>query len=369
MKKSAAKSKKNSKKTSKVWRIFRFRERYEMPEDMRKCRVSALEFTRDFVGDAGGDEAVGYQHQFRLLSNGDGIEFSKLYGVYRQLVNMAAKRSRAYRGYLLDAKNLPLSDAQIGKLLRIETKIISKILRKLASVTLLEKVDLPIFDLSINEFPNKKNDDEKPDQRKGAEKSAQRRKPLKKGKKETVLNGNGKSPKNKNNGNGNRKHKTNAQEEQEYEDQTATAPTTTPPFMPRQSDEGGSVIPFTGPPGSVKNNRGPQKLGDITRRMFHRYDQDAKQFGADVYRALKLPWDPTSAQGRRELGSFAAEWMKAKQSGLPPDVLEKFRDRVTSEATKLSKRPPKRGNISAIWCSIFNKILSARCAENQCKAM
>ena len=54
-----------------VWRIFHFGERFELSENIRKCRKSALEFSRDFVGDAGGDEAVGYQRQFALLSNGD----------------------------------------------------------------------------------------------------------------------------------------------------------------------------------------------------------------------------------------------------------------------------------------------------------
>ena len=137
----------------KVWRIFHFKERFELPENIRKCRRSALEFSRDFVSDGAGDEAVGYQRQFALLSNGDGLEFGMLYGLYRLVVNMSAKQSRALRGYLLDAKKQPLSDGQIGKLLKIPTKRMSKILRQFASVDLLERVELPEFDMSVNEPP------------------------------------------------------------------------------------------------------------------------------------------------------------------------------------------------------------------------
>ena len=139
-KKVPAASKRSATKVPMVWRIFHFKERFELPENIRKCRRSALEFSRDYVGDAGGDEAVAYQRQFALLSNGDGLEFGLLYGLYRLLVNMAAKQSRAFRGYLLDAKNQPLSDAQIGKLLKIETRRTSKLLRKYESVYFLEHV-------------------------------------------------------------------------------------------------------------------------------------------------------------------------------------------------------------------------------------
>lgn len=44
----------------KVWRIFRFTERYELADDMRKCRQSGLLFTRDFIALGAGDEAAGY---------------------------------------------------------------------------------------------------------------------------------------------------------------------------------------------------------------------------------------------------------------------------------------------------------------------
>ena len=140
--------------TRKVWRIYHFQERYELPDDMRKCRMSSLEYTRDFVGDSGGDEAVSYHHQMNMLSNGDGLEFAQLYGIYRLLVNMSAKRSRAYRGFLLDIDNEPLNDSQIAALLHVDRRKMPTIMRKLASAKLLEQVRLPIFDLDKNKIPD-----------------------------------------------------------------------------------------------------------------------------------------------------------------------------------------------------------------------
>lgn len=367
-KKTASKKKAAAPKPKKVWRIFRFEPRYEMPEDMRKCRVTALEFTRDFVGDAGGDEAVGYQHQFSMLSNGDGAEFSKHYGVYRQLVNMAAKRSRAYRGYLIDAKNQPLSNGQLGKLLNYTTNEMRKILRRLASVDLLERVDLPEFDLSANKLPpskygndTKKKSGEKQGGRKRAENSARERTPLNNGKNEkkkgsNYLNGNDKSLKGINNGKlsiGN----SNALKGQ-GKGQTTTSPTTAPPFVPSESDAGGSVIPFHGPPGSANHNRSGLY-----------YNPDAKEFGGIIYIALKLPWDPVSANGRRELGCFATAWQKAQSSGLSPQSLDSLWKKAIDIAHKITKKQPKYPNPSRVWRGLFNKLLASKRSKTQCKVM
>ena len=126
-----------------VWRICRFAKRYELRDDERKCRRSGLMFTRDLVSAAGGDEAAGYYQQLEMLDNGDGESFCLLFGLYRRLVNEAGKRSRAYRGYLIDADEQPLSDAAIGRLLKINAKRISPLLHKLEEVKLLENVAMP----------------------------------------------------------------------------------------------------------------------------------------------------------------------------------------------------------------------------------
>lgn len=383
-KKNTVKSKRGTKKALKVWSIFHFKERFELSENIRKCRKSALEFSRDFVGDAGGDEAVGYQRQFALLSNGDGLEFGLLYGLYRLLVNMAAKQSRAFRGYLLDAKNQPLSDAQIGKLLKIETRRMRKFLRQFASVDLLERVELPEFDVSVNEPPPRDDDDndsggskqksveETRKTRSGgrgrtrAENSARGRRPLeengkrvnKKYFKDLIDNGS------------NDKCAKKRQRDEAKSNAIKGPPTTTQPLLPQPSDAaGGFVIQFHNPPGSADNKRNePQAIGDIIREIGHRYDLDSQRFGCDICRALGLG-DSSTPQGRREIGSFGSLWTKAKASGLPPPVLTKLWDRSINEARKIGKRRTRRGKPAAIWCSVFNKILVARCTENQRKVI
>ncbi len=150
-----------SRAVHKVWRIYRFRERFEPPENVRKCRKSGLDFTRDYVGLSAGNEAVGYQQQLAMLSNGDGLEYSLLFGIYRQLVNHAGQRSRAYRGYLLNAGNEPLSDSDIGRLLKIHAKTITRMLRKLERAGLLERTSMPAeWDLSQDELPPKETDEQ-----------------------------------------------------------------------------------------------------------------------------------------------------------------------------------------------------------------
>lgn len=126
-----------------AWRIFQFRERFELPVDVRIARKSGLRYVRDFVGVAGGSEAIRYQRQLAALMDGNGLEFYCLYGAYRQLINLAAKWTTPYRGHLLHANTNPLTDAQIGQLLKISHQKMSRILRRLASVKLIEKVAWP----------------------------------------------------------------------------------------------------------------------------------------------------------------------------------------------------------------------------------
>lgn len=387
-------SKRSATKAPWVWRIFHFGERFELSENIRKYRKSALEFSRDFVGDAGGDEAVGYNRQFALLSNGDGLNFGLLYGVYRLLINLAAKQSRAFRGYLLDARNRPLTDAQIGKLLKIETKQMRKFLRQFASVDLLERVELPEFDMSINEPPPRNGDgnDRGGSKKKSAagtrksrsggrgrdrtEISVRVRKPLKgNGKRVNKKHGNYVIDNDKNqrktNNDKRRGDDSNALKGQ-IKGRTTTTPTTAPSFMPKASDAGGTVIDFTSPPGSAKQNRvGPQKLGDVVAGMEHRYHSDAKGFGSEIYRALKLPFSPVSTQGRRELGSFASMWMKAKKKSLSHTVLDELWRRAIQEACKIAPRRRKGDNVSAIWCKVFNDLLAKRCSQSKsrCKTI
>jgi hypothetical protein len=375
-----------------VWRIFHFGQRYELPDDMKICRKSGLQYTKRFVGSGGGDEAVGYQNQFGLLENGDGVESCLLEGVYGRLVNLAAQHSRAKRGYLLDAADEPLGDAQIAKLLNIKTPAMRRMLRRFASVRLLEKVDLPDFDMSINEPPGKGGDGGA-DSRAGSKSPARGRSggpkgrarnssensgkavaPLKNGKKGKLISPNGDKGQKKQratnglsavvakkNNNGNRgQRKAGAQEAQATDLRQDRAqgqegppmaakgshpPATAPvPLVPRESDAGGSrVISFARrPPGSAQSRAG-------------------LQYGLNVYLALKFKWDTDSPQAKREIGSFASMHDKAcSVSGAEPPAIDELLRRGLAEAAKIAKRGAKSHKRGAVWCKVMNDIMAKR---------
>lgn len=354
----------------KVWRIFRFGERYELPEDMRACRKSGLQYTRDFVSAAGGDEAVGYINQFKLLDGGDGIELMMLKGLYRELINMAAAHSKAKRGYLIDADDRPLSDTQIGKMVNIKGPTMSRLLRQYADVKLVEKVDMPVFDFTINEFPAKKKDV----LRKNPEKSGKIQRPLKNGKREkekrkvneqkatnglTAVKGNRKE-------NGNTQRKVSAKGKGQGQGEPPSAPTTAPePFEPHGSDDPGGthVIPFTAPRTSLRPPDGRQRryAGSYERS----YDRSDVLFGTRVYVVLGFRGEVGSAAARREIRSFASKWheVRDKLARLPPEVVDGLGVRLVDEARKIGKRGTKNRKRGAVWNDVADKMVNARLRE------
>ncbi|MFC1781872.1 hypothetical protein ACFLZ8_06390 [Planctomycetota bacterium] len=58
---------------------------------------------------------------------------------------------------MIDADNKPLTASQIAKLLNYKPATKRKLLSRFESVKLIEKVDLPEFDLTKNEVDKKKN--------------------------------------------------------------------------------------------------------------------------------------------------------------------------------------------------------------------
>lgn len=392
-----AKKRRIKSSTKKVWRIFRFAKRYELRDDERKCRQSGLLFTRDFVSDAAGDEAAGYYQQLAMLDNGDGERFCLLFGLYRRLVNEAGKRSRAYRGYLIDADEQPLSDAAIGRLMKINAKRISSLLHKLEAVRLLEHVTMPDkFDTSLNEAPKeskeqsagsvrKRNKSPKSGGgRKRAEKSGGGRKPLKETKTATAtttktINSTSTEISNEQFDNGNKRkknsnrqrvsqHSSALKSETNRKSTTTTTPATTPQIMPKASDaEGSNVIKFAkASPGSVQYNRsGPQVIGDVIAGIEHRYDRSAQQFAREIYQALCLPWHVDSIQAKREIGSFASLLSESRRWKLSDSALAELWARSHSEAQRIAKRKDKNRKPAAIWCAIFKKLLTSQCSKNQ----
>ena len=383
-----AKSKITNPKSSikKVWRVFRYRERFELADDVRTHRKSALDFTRDYVGVGAGNEAVGYQQQLNMLSNGKGEEYYLLYGLYRQLINETSKRSRTYRGYLLDSANEPLSDAQIGRMLKIHAKKMTRLLRRLASVNLLERVDLPAeWDLSQDETPPKKEEKQKDA---GAQPSKKRRnsaknkgfsgrarkapensedararpKAFKKekgsrkskqpnGKQKATLGLTASGCKRKNNGkrqaqdSSARNRKIHSKSNSLSTSQTASTPTATPPrpSKPQESDARGlKVMPFTGgPSGSVA------------------ISSAGIAYGQRIYIALGYSWEMNRPEAMREICSFGSQHDRFCRllANLPPPEIHAILQRGIREARKMSRRQTNRKQ-GAVWNDTMNKIVN-----------
>jgi len=149
-------AKSGKKRIKKVWRIFRFKERFELADNVRFCRQSPLLFTRDFVGSGKDDESIGYAQQMQILRMSPRRLVLK--GAFGELKEIAANRSRAYRGYLLDERFEPATDSRVAMWLGLEIKEARSILKELAKIGLIERVDLPIFDERENLPPDKPGD-------------------------------------------------------------------------------------------------------------------------------------------------------------------------------------------------------------------
>lgn len=382
-----------------VWHIFRFKERFELPDDVRYCRRSPLQYTRDYVGSGQDDEAISYQQQMSVLKSR--ANRLQLRGAFHDLKEIAANRSRCYRGYLLNAKFEPATTKKIAQWLGLGTRQAGKLLRELEDIGLIEQVDLPKFDLSTN--------DEPPKEKKGGGKG-------KKGKPKTGKRGTKKTPKGqipdnpgrarkalraKNetaNGNGNDNGKGNlgeketaktaptksapeeAEETTEHHSgreppnlrlhqglqaETPSSPAATPPSLPSDSDAGGDM-PNTGNSGHPPSSafRQPQRLGAVLETMSDgspTYSSEAKEFGEKIFEAIGVKHSPISPEGRRELGNFASAWTQAVSGGLLPTQITELWDKSVKDAQKINRQRGKKTfkrSAEAVWRYQFNARLS-----------
>ncbi len=366
----------------KVFCINRFRFRYELAEDVRFNRKSPLLFTKDFVGSGSDDESCSYWRQ--LLALRSKPNWLELRGAFAELKNIAGNTSKMYRGFLLNSNFEPASVRDIGRWLGCDEKKAQVIVAELLDVELLDCVDFPGFETDDKlAGKSKKRKRKSPVKRTKTppKKSGRSRKrtgkpggarertgthgkaraPLKektnakgkvKGKGKINANANGNGGRRERNNNG--KHRAL---EQERQSKCKATPLST---LPRKSATGGrGTQSLVAPPKAAFNNRGPELLGDIVRDIKHKYDFDCKNFGGEIYETLGLTFSPLSIRGRRELGAFASVWERAKTAGLPPDVLEDLRHRAVAEACKVAKRRQRCANVSAVWCHIFARLLSA----------
>ena len=141
------------KRVLKIWHIFRFGERFELRDDWKSFRKGPLIYTKDFVGGGSDDESISFQLQMNILKSFD--DYLMLKGAFGVLKELAANRSRCYRGYLLDEKLKPASEKRISQWLGIDVKATANVLKQLAEAGLIERIDVPEWDTSVNEEPSK----------------------------------------------------------------------------------------------------------------------------------------------------------------------------------------------------------------------
>ena len=320
---------------TKVWHISRFRERFELPEDVRLDRKTPLHYTKDFVGSGNDDESCNYYNQLMALrSNRSRSSYHKLKGILSDLKSIAGNKSKEYRGYLLDSNFKPASVKVIGKWLGYRPKEAERILHDLQEVGLIEYVPVPNFNGDVRKRPGSSG--------RARARTGKSRKPFKKkAKAKAKAKANAKvKAKVKANGKGKSKIKKKKRQEK-------SPPPTTQPIKPQVSAKKGRLIQFSAP-SELKNI---QSIGDISKNMLHRYNPWAKKFALEVYKALELPWEPTSEQGRRELGCFASMWHNI-------DGNDELWARAVTEAKEIAKRRQNQKK-GAVWCTVFKNLENA----------
>lgn len=324
----------------KVWHISRFRQRYELSEDVRLDRKSPLIYTKDFVGGGSDDDSCAHFRQMMALRSKPC--WLMLRGAFAELKNVAGNMSKEYRGYLLDSNFKPASVKEIGRWLGVSEKKAKKIIEELSDIGLLEHVALPRF----NSEPQKRTGKSGRARGSPAKSGAKRKRTGKPGKERAPFKKKA-NTKVKVNGKGKNKGEQKRQDESQQED---PAPTTQP-IKPQVSAKEGSMVQSAVPP-ELKNT---EMLGDISKKILHRYSPEAKEFGFEIYRALEPPWDPTSEQGKRELGCFASAWQKV--GDIPGK--DELRSRGIAEARKIAKRRQNRKK-GAVWCTVFKNLVAAK---------
>ena len=324
--------------------------------------LKRLDFIKEHI-DLGSDEGASLQTQFMLLCNdGDGLKYCQYYGCYRLLLGLASRQARRYRGWLLGPGKEPLTDSQIGQLLHIPSKTMSKMLKDFARLKLIEKVEIPDFD-SMKDEPLEdegKRDpgahakraraksrarvrapsrNDKTENGKNKSNTKKKSKPKDKQKATVGLAASGSKRKNNGSGKDDPQGKTNEQ---------APCPPTTPeplPSMSRESDGRGDRVTSTlSPLPSLSNGQSSHGLS----------------YGRRVYLGLGYRHDVDSAEARREITSFASKHDQVvfTLAALSPPAVDALLQRGLAEAIKIGKRKGNR-NKGAVWHTVMDKLTAA----------
>ena len=276
-------------KAKKVWHIFHFGERFELPEDMRVCRKGPLNFVKLFVVGANDNESHIFSEQWAMLERQD--DTLVLEAVFVRLLKQAARRSRKYRGYILNEHYQPATTGQISRIVKLTVAETARVLKVFKKYNLIERVAMPDFDAVADEPPDPPQD------------------PPRKG--TGGAKGEGQKPKAK-----------------------GQKPTNT-------DVDGGGV-------GAEKGAAPPSSL-DLDKL----YDRDGVDFAAQVFvRIFERAANPDNMADRRELASFAGAWNRGLIAKLKPGKLDSLWEK--SMKTAETRRVKKGGKPGAVWMQIFN---------------
>ncbi len=399
-KKAPAKTK-AKKPTKKVYHIFHFPERFEIKDKYGKFITHPLLFTRDFVGSGIDDESVHFVQQMMIARQSENYHI--LHSVFGELKTISANRSLKYRGYILEGTK-PVTKKIIAQLVKLPLEKCTEILNELEQIGLIEYVPLPDFDNIPPGKPAEKPD-KKPKKTGGRKKSGatgKRSRATATGRKKSGATGSGRdSFQERETGNGNGNGKTKSKEkknnipepgktkgkaksktkalhrqvtdkikEMREQDKAPAPGNPTSPGNPTRSDAGEGKQQA----GCLGNPHPSITASDAQTQRFieavlnegrsdYVYSPEAKQFGAVVFIALEVPYDPYSQEGRSELCCYAKGWDDALGMGLSSKTLTELWELSIVDAKGIAKKRGKvkwRKSAEATWRYTFNRRLGAR---------
>ncbi len=369
-----------------VWKIFRFTERFELPDDVKRSRKSPLLYCRDYVGGGSDDESISYIKQLTELRSKPG--WHTALAAFYLLRNVAANQGRGLRGYLVDGRFRPASLETMSLWLDLDNKVTAQVLATLEEVGLLERVTAPDFEKLVSGDDDSASDGERSRAaasgrgRRGAaagdgaqplKKKSKRKRKSKRKSKSKALSASDKAENTKEKENKNKadKARPGSRQGQGGAEASASPPTTQekPTKKPKEADQSGSC----------DSARTQTRLADLSseqklRRVSTIYAPDCRQFGAEIFASLKVPYDPGSVEGRRELGCFAAAWSEAQAVKLPPTAMDELWHKSVRSAQRIAakrKRVRFTKSPEAVWRNEFNQRLKSAMNNcvNRCKAM
>jgi hypothetical protein len=373
-----------------------------------------------FVGSGNDDESIGFAYSMKVLEHRD--DFDTLVASFIRLLCHSANRSRCYRGFILDGAARPATTREIAMILRKTTRQTPTILKVLAEAKLLEQVDCPVFDPSINEPPPEAPTEGRSKQKKGRkvsfpERSGNFRKPFNKttnpkGIKSTSDNDKKKEEKKaaapqgaegrgriaphqaerpqgpggleaprgleaeRPQGPGDRQAprgleaetqaELNAEIQAETIAETGEGQGATGQMPPVQAPAATPPkrVPIEPPKsdGSGTGNgvfRHRYRTSVLAKNIEKIYDPTGLSFAHAIYAALRCTPVEGTIEAAREIGNFAAAWCYAGQARLPPGALQELWDKSVRHAGQIGRKRARCRNPEAVWRAIFNKRLNS----------